>query len=202
MAKPAKREKEDNQDARRIVTPTFKASFPHLFKPSAIKGGEPKFSVTMLFPKDKDLSVIKLAMKHAKIEEFGPNSKEWPDDLESPVLDGDDFPDRQGYPGNWVIKASTGEEYPPEVIDEQGDEILNAKDFYPGCFARAQVFCRVWTFGKKQGIQFMLNGVKKVGDGKPFGGRKSVKDTFAKVEDDDYESDLDGSDDSGDDSDF
>lgn len=201
MGKTEKAEKQDS-DSRRIVTPTFKASFPHLFKPSAIKGGEPKFSVTMLFKKSADLSVIKLAMKHAKIEEFGPNKSDWPDDLENPVQDGDDFPERQGYPGHWVIKASTGVEYPPEVLDEEGEQIMNARDFYPGVFARAQVFCRVWTFGKKQGIHFMLNGVKKVGDGKPFSGRKSVKDTFAKIEPDDFESDLGESSDDGDDDNF
>ena len=41
------------------------------------------------------------------------------------------------------------------------------------------MFARVWTFGGKQGIQFILDHVQKMDDGPAFGGRKSAKEAFA-----------------------
>ncbi len=61
---------------QRLVTPEFRLSFPHLVEPSGMGTAEPKFSITMLFPKTKDMSTIKLAIKHTKINFFGPDQKE------------------------------------------------------------------------------------------------------------------------------
>lgn len=110
----AKEEKsKGDREKCRILTPEFRVSYPHVFKAVQFQGkGDFKFSVTMLFKKSQDLSTIKLAMKHAKIAEFGPDKSNWPDDLETPVVDGDapKYAEREGYKGHWVIKASTGAE--------------------------------------------------------------------------------------------
>lgn len=188
--------KKDDRDLQRVTTPVFRVSFPHVFKPSAMKGGEPKYSVTMLFKKSQDLAGLKRAMKNAKIAEFG-SKENWPERLDSPVSDGDEFPDREGYAGHWIVKATTGADYKPTVVDEDVEEILNPGDFYPGCYAKAQIYARVWTFGKKQGVHFILDMVQKVKDGKPFGGKKAAKDVFAPIgrdEDDDDSSEDDDSD--------
>lgn len=184
----AKEKKADSRDKQRVTTPEFRVSFPHVFKPSSIKGSEPKYSVTMLFKKSQDLTSLKNAMKFAKIEAFGEDKKNWPDDLETPVTDGDDFPDREGYPGHWVIKATSNAEYKPSVVDEDVEEIMEAGTFYPGCYARAQVYARVWTFGKKKGVHFILDMVQKVKDGKPFGGKKAAKEVFSPIDREESES--------------
>lgn len=174
-----------------IITPTFRVSYPHLFKPNAYKPGDKlKYSVTMLFPKSADLSVMKLAIKHAKLTKW-PDKNDWPEELESPVTDGDDpkFAEREGYANHWVIRASTNEEYKPTVLDRDGEEILKAGDFYPGCYARAAVYAYVWEYMKKQGVGFILDHVQKVKDGKSFGGKKPASQVFGPLSADDGDDD-------------
>ncbi len=191
----AKATKED-KDQCRMITPKFRVSYPHVFKAHAPKQGDkPKYSVTMLFPKDKDLlgqtvdgtpRSLKEVIKNAKVVEFGPKEN-WPDDLESPVTDGDDpkHADKEGYAGHWVIKASTSEDQRPGVVDERGVPITgeNAGKFYPGCYARAYVYAYVYYYPDRQkpmkkGVSFILDHVQKLDDGKAFGGKKPVDQVF------------------------
>lgn len=191
MAATAKQKAE--REKCRITTPEFCVSYPHLFKPQAMKGGVPKYSVTMLFKKTTDLGPIKLAMKQAKIVEFGPDKDKWPKGLESPVTDGDDpqYADREGYKGCWAIKATTGQEFKPGVYivgpeDEDGNstlvEVTDPAVIYPGCYADAVIFARVWEFGNKQGVQFILDHIRKRKDGTAFGGKKPAAQSFAPLE--------------------
>lgn len=193
--------KEKVESAQRIVTPEFRVSFPHVHKPSAMKGAKPKYSVVMLFPKNKDLSVVKLAIKAAKIEKFGPNKDEWPTGVASPVVDGDEpkYANYEGYAGNWAIKASSNEDSKPGCVDyPDANDIIVPSDFYPGCFARAQVFARVWEFPEgsgRFGVHFILDHVQKMKEGKAFGGKKSAKEAFgatAGAADDDEDENDDG----------
>jgi hypothetical protein len=178
----AKAPKADKEKSR-LLTPEFRVSYPHVFKANAFKGGKPKFSVTMLFPKNSDLSPIKNAIKEAKIAKFGADKDSWPDDLESPVVDGDSpkHADKDGYKGCWAIKASTNEDQRPGVVDENVQPILEPSDFYPGCYARAYVYAYVWEFAGKRGVGFILDHVQKLRDGKSFGGKKSADQVFSPV---------------------
>lgn len=190
----AEKKKNSRNSERSVTTPEFRAAFVNVFKPSAMKGAEPKYSITMLFSKKTDLSKIKLALKHAKIDEFGPDQKEWPDNLETPVSDGDDFPQYEGFAGHWAVKATSGAEFKPACVDGEMQEIIDPMKLYAGCYARASIFARVWTFGNKQGVQFILDGVQKVRDGKPFGGRKAVDQMFGRIESDEKNEEEDDGD--------
>lgn len=180
-----------------MITPEFRVSYPHVFKAQSPKPGDkPKFSVTMLFPKNIDLIgqdphgnpiSLKKVITNAKNAEFG-SKENWPKDLESPVVDGDDpkFADKEGYKGHWVIKASTNENQRPGVVDEQTVPITDQADFYPGCYARAYVYAYVWFYPDRQkpmkkGVGFILDHVQKTKDGKSFGGKKPVDQVFTPV---------------------
>lgn len=186
----------------RILTPEFRVSFPHVFKAQAMPGtkNDPKYSITMLFPKDEDLGVIKAAIKQAKINAFGPNKDDWPEDIQSPVGDGDGkaginkkTKERlEGYADHWVIKASTSEDQKPSVVDYPGcNEIIEPSKFYSGCYARASVFAYVWEFPKdsgEYGVGFILDHVQKLREGPSFAGKKSAEAVFkphSKAGDDD-----------------
>ncbi len=182
----AKTDKTEKQDSRRFVTDEFRVSYPHVFKPQGMPGAEPKYSITMLFSKKADLSKIKLAIKHAKIAEFGPDQADWPEGLASPVEDGDQpkYADKEGYKGHWAIKASTSQEQKPGVVDMDLEPIVDPSVFYPGCFARAQVFARVWEFPKKSGrygLHFILDHVQKTKEGKSFSNRKAANEVFDPI---------------------
>ncbi len=182
----------------RMITPVFRVSYPHVFKAQAPKPTDkPKYSVTMLFPKDSDLMgqylgdegqpgkpvSLKEVMRLAKIAKFGENKADWPEDLHSPVTDGDlpKHKDKEGYKGHWVIKASTSEENRPGVVDESGVPITEQADFYPGCYARAYVYANCWEYMGKEGVGFILDHVQKVKDGKSFGGKKPVEQVFSPI---------------------
>lgn len=199
------KQKNEKLEGQRIVTPPFRVSYPHLFKANAMKGSAPKYSVTMLFKKSegdkaKDLPEIMAAIRAAKISQFGKDKLNWPK-MASCITDGDDakFADKEGYKGHWAIKASSIETSKPGLVDEELEPILEQALFYPGCYARAQVFARVWEFPEgsgRHGVHFILDNVQKLKDGKPFGGKKSAKDAFGAgaVSDDDSDNDSDDSD--------
>jgi hypothetical protein len=186
MASPKK--KKVNRDLCRVLTPEFRVSYEHVWKAQALKPTDkPKYSVTMLFPKDTDLAGIKEVIRQAKIAEFGPDKEDWPEGLASPVSDGNKHVDKDtgeikpGYKDTWVIKATSNEDQKPAVFGEDGQEMIDSKKFYSGCYARAQVLCRVWEYMGKQGIHFILDGVQKTKDGDPFGGKKDLSKVFTPV---------------------
>lgn len=200
-----KKTKKQDKNLCRIITPEFRVSYPHVFKPQAPKPTDKlKYSVTMLFPKDTDLMglspdgqprTMKEVIRNAKIAKFGKDKSEWPEDLESPVIDGDNpkFSDKDGYKGHWVIKATTSEEQRPSVVDNEMTPITEPSDFYPGCYARAYVYAYVWEYMNRQGVGFILDHVQKLRDGKSFGGKKPVEQVFSPVasaEDEDDEMDF------------
>lgn len=208
MSTPKKAPKA-NKDLCRIITPSFRVSYPHVFKAQQVKPTDkPKFSVTMLFAKDSELlgqspdgkpRSMKEVIKNAKLAEFG-SKENWPDGLESPVIDGDDpkFADKEGYKGHWVIKATTSEDQRPSVVDAEMVPITEASDFYPGCYARAYIYAYVWEYMNKQGVGFILDHVQKLRDGKSFGGKKPVEQVFSPViADDGDDEDFDADDDAG-----
>lgn len=201
MAKPTNKPQKSqaDKDACRMITPEFRVSYPHIFKPQAPKPTDKKkYSITMLFPKDSDLMgigldkkpiSIKQIIKNAKVAAFGPDKSKWPE-LESPVQDGDDpkFADKDGYKGHWVIKASTSEEQRPGVVGPDATPITDPAAVYPGCYARAYVYACNWEYMKRQGIMFILDHVQKTRDGKAFGGKKPVEQVFSPVESEGSES--------------
>lgn len=180
------------KDKCRMITPEFRVSYPHVFKAQAPKPTDkPKYSVTMLFPKGVKLVgsylggepvTLQKVMDLAKVAKFGPKEN-WPDDLESPVTDGDDakHATKEGYKNHWIIKATTSEENRPGVVDENGIPITDQSKFYAGCFARAYVYAYVWEYMGKQGVGFILDHVQKTKDGKSFGGKKPVDQVFTPV---------------------
>lgn len=194
--------KKELKEKCRMITPKFRVSYPHLFKAQSPKPGDkPKYSVTMLLPKNANLTgstlatddvpareiSIKEVIRNAKIAEFGPDKANWPE-LDSPVVDGDD-PDhigKDGYKGHWIIKATSNEDAKPGLVDAEGLPITQTSDFYPGCYARAYVYAYVWFYPNrekpmKKGVGFIVDHVQKLADGKAFGGKKPVEQVFGPV---------------------
>jgi Protein of unknown function (DUF2815) len=141
---------------------------------------------------------LKTVIKNAKLLEFG-GKENWPKNLESPVIDGDDekFEGKDGYKGHWVIRASSAPDQRPSVVDKNGSLITEPADLYPGCYARAYVYAYVWSFMKRQGVGFALDHVEKRKEGKSFGGKKPVDQVFTPatmIEDDEDDSSDDDED--------
>lgn len=173
----------EQMEARRFITPEFRVSYPHVFVAQSPKPNDKKkFSITMLIPKDSDIKPYQNAMKQAKLNTYGPKEN-WPEDLETPVKDGDSkkFADKEGFAGHWVVKASSNEDQRPGIVGPDAKPIINQADFYPGCYARAQVYAYCYEYMGKQGVSFILDHVQKTKDGKSLSSKKSADQVFSPV---------------------
>lgn len=163
----------------KIVTPTFRAAFADVFKAKAFQGGEPKFSVTMLFKKGTNLDALK-KLAQDKIEERWPDKSKRPKGLKTPFRDGDTV-EWDGFAGHIFAKASSL--YPPGVVDQQRQVIITPDGFYSGCHARASINAFAYDTMGNQGVSFGLQNLQFVKDDEPFSGRTAPEDDFDELPD-------------------
>lgn len=176
-----------------VTTGKARLSFVHLFKPYAFTPGqEEKFSCTILVPKtDTDtMGRISAAIEAAK--QRGVTEKwngQCPPIVPSPVYDGDGVRPSDGMAfgpecrGCWVFTASAKADYPPEIVDRQGNPIINQSEVYSGMYGRVNVSFFPYAFGGKKGIGCGLGPVQKLEDGESLGGSApSAAQAFGAVQ--------------------
>lgn len=163
--------------AKKLVTPVGRVSFPKVYKPEAFNDGEPKYGVTLIFPKGTDLSELKAAAA-AKAREF------WGDKLpqiRSPFRDGAERPGVDGYKPGDIFVAFTNK-LKPGVYDVNKDEIPeDSGRFYAGCNGRVSCVAVAYDQKGNRGIKFSLCNVQKVGDGEPFGMSRGDAEDFDEI---------------------
>lgn len=163
-----------------VTTGEVRLSYVHLFKPyAAMQGQEEKFSVMVLVPKaDVDtMNRINAAIDAAKQRGI---SDKWngqcPPVVPTPVHDGDGVKPSDGMPfgpeckGHWVFTAGAKVDYPPEVVDSQGNPIINQSEVYSGMYGRVNVTFFPYSYGGKKGIGCGLGPVQKLRDGEALAG--------------------------------
>jgi len=161
----------------KVTTPEFRVSFPAVFEPVAFQGGQPKYSVTMLFPKGTNLDTLK-ALAKAAVQAKWPDPNKRPKSLQHPFRDGDkDKPDLDGYAGHIFVKATS--KMRPGVIDSSMSDIITPEDFYAGCYAKASITAYAYDTAGNRGVAFGLQNLMKTRDGEPFSGRSSAQEDFA-----------------------
>lgn len=178
---------------KKVITPEFRVSFPHVFEKHQYESNEPKYSLVMLFDEKTDLKDLKRAAFNAQVEKWGPKER-WPKNLRSPFRDGNEKSDLAGYEGTVFISASS--KHRPQVVsnkkvDGQFPRIEKEDEtFYAGCYARATLIAFAYDKAGNRGVSFSLQNVQKLRDGEQFSGRKNADDEFDDVEDgsDDKES--------------
>ena len=164
----------------RVTTPEFTASFPQLFEASGFEGQDPKFSITMLFDKDEDLSKLKAACDAAVAKKWG---NDVPAGIQFPMKDGDGKLDSKGeqrpeYKGKKFAIAKAKQADQPKVVDNELNPILDKTVVYGGCKMRAAVSAYAWEFAGKRGVSLYLGNVQRTGDGEAFGTTSSVESDF------------------------
>jgi hypothetical protein len=150
-----------------------RVSFPAVFRAEAVEGGEPKFSVTLLFPK-KSPAIAKLMAQYNEVvaNAYAGNP---PANLTKPFKDGDvkaaQDPKYSMYAGCYAVTFSS--KFQPKVFGMDAKEItvMNQAEFYPGCWAVVHFNAYSWEFKSvKKGISFGFDAVQKVKDDESFGG--------------------------------
>jgi hypothetical protein len=176
---------------KKVTTHEFRVSFPQVFAPKSFNNGEPKYSVTMLFPKNVDLAKkpagaksgvsMKEAVFNCLKEEFGADKAKWPKGLKLPFRDGNEKPDFEGYKDSIFVRASSKKK--PGLVDQGLQSITHEESFYPGCYARATLIAFYYDTAGNKGVSFSLQNLQKTRDGENMSGRKRAEDEFDSIED-------------------
>lgn len=170
-----------------VVTGKVRLSYAHVWQPASINGSDPKYSVSLIIPKDDagTLDRIEKAVKAA--QELGRTDK-WggtiPKKLKLPLRDGDEERDDEAYQGCMFVNANSNTA--PQIIDRNRNPILDESEVYSGCYARVSLTFYPFDSNGNRGVACGLGNIQKLADGEPLGGRTRAEDDFA----DDFDDDL------------
>lgn len=182
----------------KVITGKVRLSYANIFEPKSINGSDPKYSVSLIIPKDdkQQVEVIKKAIANA-IEadktKLANKSGKVPANLKTPLRDGDeDRPDDEVYAGCYFINANSTKA--PAVVGTEinkatGKAInLGEDEVYSGCYARVSINFYGFNTNGNVGIACGLGNIQKVEDGERLGGGSSAEEDFdfeeVDVEDD------------------
>lgn len=167
----------------KVTTGKVRLSYAHLFEPHAIEGNEPKYSVSVIIPKnDKEtLQAIKEAVAEAKEQGKGKWNGKVPANIKTPLRDGD--VEREGdeaYAGCYFLNANSKNK--PGVVDINVQPVLDATEVYSGCYGRLTLNFYAYNANGNKGIAAGLGNVQKLEDGEPLGGFTRAEDDFEAIE--------------------
>jgi len=172
---------------KNFVTPVGRASFAHVFEATEQLNGQLAFSLAVLFPKsDKEgISNIRKAIISAAKEKFGDDKAKWPKPLDNPLRDGDEKAEAgiTAYADSFYINAKS--KYQPGVVGSNLKPIMDAEEFYSGCYCRAQVNFYAYNKAGNKGVGVGLNNLMKVKDGDRLDDRQSAESAFGKYKTED-----------------
>ena len=178
----------NQNNTTKVVTGVVRLSYANVWEPASINGGAPKYSVSLIIPKDdeKTLAAINAAIDNAIKEgapKFGgkiPNRAA----LKLPLRDGDTERDDDAYKGSYFVNANSTTA--PQIVDRTVQPILDRAEVYSGCYARVSINFYAFNTNGNRGIACGLGNIQKVKDGDPLGGKSSAASDFATELDDDF----------------
>jgi hypothetical protein len=163
-----------------VVTPVATACYAYVHepRPALNPGGEPQYSITLVFPKTADLSRLKTAAKVA-VELKWPKGR--PAQLRSPFRDGDtERSDDPIFANSIFVTAKCRDK--PQIVDGAVRPLVNPLDFYSGCKCKASLYAFAYDVSANQGVSFILNNLQKISDGDRLSGRRPAAEDFDAVE--------------------
>ena len=167
-------------------------SYANVWDAKSINGGAPKYSVSLIIPKDDAATVnkIKAAIQAAYEEgesKLKGSGKAVPPlkSIKTPLRDGDlERPDDAAYANSYFINANSSTA--PGIVDADRKPILERYEVYSGVYGRASVNFYAFNTNGNKGIACGLNNLQKIRDGEPLGGKSRAEDDFASADDDDF----------------
>ena len=148
-----------------VKTPEGIIKFANLEEPYQFnKNSVPKYTITICFPEDADLSEMKAEVDE-RLEQFPPGT----DPLSCLYFDGDE----QGFPHSVYLKASNKDR--PAItmhdIDLRQESLRTIEGSYarfcPGATVRAKIRFSAYSSGNNKGVNAYLDGLLLVKDADP-----------------------------------
>ena len=179
--------------ATKCLTGEVRLSYANLVTPRANTGangqpqGDPKYSVTLLIPKEDKATFDDLSAAFTAAAQNGLNTKfgGYMPTLKPVIHDGDGVrADGKPYgpecKGHWVLTASSKQK--PQVVDISNINCeLAPQDIYSGMYARVTVNFFAFNSGSNKGVGCGLGNVLKIRDGEPLSGGASAASDFAGI---------------------
>ena len=164
-----------------VLTPEFRVSYANVFKAQKnTLNDKLEYSVVAIFPVGTDLSALKRLAAEMLTEKWGADQAKWPANMRNPfrkcrerwkMVEGKEVkPD--GYEDGeavFITLKQDAERGRPQVVDQNVQDIIEPRDFYSGCWARASVSAYAYDQKGNRGVGFGLRNLQKVKDDKPFG---------------------------------
>ena len=183
-----------NDKTTKVVTgKNTRFSYCNVWEPKSINGGAPRYSVSLLISKDDRATVKALydaqraAYERGKDKLKNRNGSVPPlESIKTAIRDGDaDRPDDPAYANCVFVNANTDSK--PDLYDANRQPILDHAEVYSGCYGRASITFFAFNTNGNRGIACGLNGLQKIRDGEPLGGRGNTLADFMDSDDEDDE---------------
>ena len=172
----------------KVVTGVVRLSYANIWEPRSINGSDPKYSVSIIIPKDdkKAVNALEAAIDAAIAESAGKFGGKVPKKamLKLPLRDGDTERDDEAYANSYFINANS--KVAPQIVDKECNQILSQSEVYSGCYGRVSLTFYAFNSNGNRGIACGLGNIQKVKDGEPLGGRSSAVSDFASDVEDDF----------------
>lgn len=160
-----------------VMTAEGRLSYPNILKPGIQTTPDgitkEKYSTSLLFPKDTDLSVLQEAIDLAAKAKFGNDYKKKYPKFKLPLLSVSDYPaigvDAQEFP--WLIRTSADPQHgKPDVINLQKLPVTAPDQVYAGRWAILTVTVFAYDKAGNRGVSLGLHNVLLLRDDEPLGG--------------------------------
>ena len=167
-------------------------SYANVWEPKAINGGTPKYSVSLIIPKDDTVTVAKIkaaieaAYKEGEAKLKG-NGRSVPPltAIKTALRDGDlERPDAPTYANAYFINANSATA--PGIVDADRNPVLTRSEVYSGVYGRASINLYAFNSNGNRGIACGLNNLQLIRAGEPLGGKASAESDFATDASDDF----------------
>ena len=169
---------------RVVLGPRTRFSYCNIWEPRSVNGGNPKYSMSAIIPKDDLQTVnavnaaIETAYRDGEAKLKGKGALPPLAALKTPLRDGDlERPDDPAYAGCWFLNANSDKA--PGIVDAACNPILDHSEVYSGCYGRVSVTFFAFNSNGNRGIACGLNNIQKLKDGEPLGGTISAETEFA-----------------------
>ena len=172
----------------KVVTGIVRLSYEHVWEPASINGSNPKYSVSLIIPKDdvKTIAAINQAVDNAIKDGAAKFGGKIPPKgaLKLPLRDGDTERDDEAYRNAYFVNANSTTA--PQIVDRAVQPILDRNEVYSGCYARVSINFYAFNSNGNKGIACGLNNLQLIRAGEPLGGKASAESDFATDDDEDF----------------
>lgn len=176
-------------ETTKVITGKVRFSYANVWAPKSINGGDEKYSVSLVIPKEDKgtLAKINAAIKEAEKSGIAKHGAKFVSGagFKRPLRDGDiDRSDDENYENCYFVNANSATK--PNVVDKNVQPILDSTEVYSGCYGRASIVFYAFNVNGNRGIACGLQNLQKLGEGEPLGGRSRAENDFDSCDDEDF----------------